>query len=145
MKDGELKKVKELKSLQDKLEEAEKNLEKVKADAKKEYFETVAKARKEVEDLQKENAQVTKEVNEVLEKAGYELVKKGTVKRTYIYPDLHPDLRDFIELSNPVWIAPLWQKPYPTDPPYRQTHFKWSSTSDYNKNPINQSITWQAN
>ena len=69
MNEKELKKVEELKSLQDKLEEAEKNLDKVKVDAKKEYFEAVAKARTEVENLRKKSAQAIEEANEVFEKS----------------------------------------------------------------------------
>ena len=58
-----------------------------------------------------------------LKKAGYELVKKGTVKRTYVYPDLHPDMQDLMDLNIPLWVAPLWQKKYPANPPVSANSF----------------------
>ena len=138
--------VDKLKEVRKKVEKAQEKLDKVKADAKKEYHKAVTAARKEVEDLQKEYAQVTEETRDELRKAGIKIVDDDVViRRTYVYPDLHPDMRDLMDLNIPLWVAPLWQKKYPANPPYRQTHFKWASTSNTSKNPSNQSITYFSN
>ena len=135
-----------MKEARKKVEKAQEKLNKVKSDAKKEYHEAVTAARTEVEKLQKEYAQVTEETKEELRKAGIKIADDDIfIRRTYVYPDLHPDMQDLMDLNIPLWIAPLWQKKYPANPPYRQTNFRWTSTSNCTKNPSNQTITLQPN
>ena len=55
-----------MKEARKKVEKAQEQLDKVKSDAKKEYHSAVAKARKELESLQTEYAQVTEETKEEL-------------------------------------------------------------------------------
>ena len=136
--------VDKLKEARKKVEKAQEKLDKVKSDAKKEYMNAVAEARKDVENLQKEYAQVTEETREELRKAGIKVVDDDVViRRTYVYPDLHPDMQDLMDLNIPLWIAPLWQKKYPTYPPYRQTNFRWTSTSN-TSSAINEPVKWQS-